>query len=81
MAVNAARIQESEALSVALGQRIHQLRLQRCWTQLQLSKAADGLYVGYISRIESGKVECCLGTIAILSKAFGLTLAELLQGI
>jgi transcriptional regulator with XRE-family HTH domain len=71
----------SERLSKALGQRIVQLRLEREWTQQQVSDRAEGLDRGFISRIEYGLVEPCLGTLDVLAKAFGLTLSELLAGI
>jgi transcriptional regulator with XRE-family HTH domain len=70
----------SEKLSRAFGARIVQLRQKREWTQQQVSDQAGGLDRGFISRIESGQIEPCLGTLTTLAKAFGLTLSELLEG-
>jgi transcriptional regulator with XRE-family HTH domain len=71
----------SEVLSVAFGQRVLELRAKREWTQRQLSEHAEGLDTGYISRIEHGQFEPCLGSLAQLAGAFGLTLSELLKGL
>jgi transcriptional regulator with XRE-family HTH domain len=72
---------ESEELSRALGERIAKLRQQRKWTQQEVSDHAGGLERAFISRIESGRVEVCLGTLAVLARAFDLTLSELLKGV
>lgn len=50
------------------------------WTQKQLA-AATGLDQGWVSRIEAGKAEPCLGTLGLLAKAFDMSLSELLKGI
>ena len=72
---------ESEELSRALGERIVKLRQQREWTQQQVSDQADGLERAFISRIESGQIEPCLGTLSALAKAFDMTISELLKGV
>jgi transcriptional regulator with XRE-family HTH domain len=72
---------ESEELSRALGERIVKLRQQREWTQQQVSDQAGGLERAFISRIESGQVEACLGTLSALAKAFDMTISELLKGV
>lgn len=72
---------ELEELSRALGERITKLRQQRKWTQQDVSDNAGGLARAFISRIESGQVEACLGTLSALAKAFNLTLSELLKGV
>jgi transcriptional regulator with XRE-family HTH domain len=72
---------ESEKLSRAFGERIVKLRQLRQWTQQQLSDQANGLERAFISRVEAGRVEPCLGTISALAKAFELTLSALLKGI
>ena len=71
----------SERLSRQFGTRINKLRGERQWTQRDLSNAADGLDTAYISRIEAGLVEPCLGTLSLLAAAFNLTLSELLKGL
>ena len=72
---------KSEELSRALGERIVKLRQQREWTQQQVSDQADGLERAFISRIESGQIEPCLGTLSALAKAFDMTISELLKGV
>lgn len=47
---------------------------------MDLSNAAS-LGQGFISRIETGSVEPCLGVLDSLATAFKLSLSELLKGI
>jgi len=44
-----------------------------------LSMASEGLSPGYISRVEAGKLEPCLGSLSLFASAFDLSLAELLS--
>jgi transcriptional regulator with XRE-family HTH domain len=81
MVMNKRKTPASERLSRQLGTRINKLRSDRKWTQRDLSDAADGLDTAYISRIEAGKVEPCLGSLAQLASEFGLSLSELLKGL
>jgi putative transcriptional regulator len=67
-------------LSRSLGSKVVGLRQEREWTQKQLA-AATGVDQGFVSRIESGHVEPCLGTLGLLAKAFDLSLSELLRGV
>jgi transcriptional regulator with XRE-family HTH domain len=72
---------ESMLVSRKFGEKIRKLRQQRDWTQQEVSDQAEGLERAFISRMESGQIEPCLGTMAVLAKAFGLTLSELLKGV
>jgi transcriptional regulator with XRE-family HTH domain len=81
MAMKKRKTAESERLSQALGEKLVKLRQQRGWTQQEVSDHAGGLERAFISRIESGQIEPCLGTLSALAKAFGLTLSELLKGV
>jgi transcriptional regulator with XRE-family HTH domain len=81
MAVKKRKTAESERLSQVLGEKLAKLRQQRNWTQQEVSDHAGGLERAFISRIESGQIEPCLGTMSALAKAFGLTLSDLLKGI
>jgi transcriptional regulator with XRE-family HTH domain len=67
-------------ISKRLGSKVVELRREREWTQMQLA-AAVGIDQGWVSRIEAGRVEPCLGTLGLLAKAFDLSLSELLRGV
>jgi transcriptional regulator with XRE-family HTH domain len=71
----------ARVLSTKFGHRILQLRVERGWTQRQLSKSTRSLDQGFVSRIETGRIEPCLGTLSALAKGFGLSLSELLKGV
>jgi transcriptional regulator with XRE-family HTH domain len=65
---------------ILLGKRIRKLRQERGWRQLDLAEQA-GLNENYISDLELGRKEACLRTLATLSSAFEMKLAELLHGV
>jgi transcriptional regulator with XRE-family HTH domain len=67
-------------LSEKLGTRVASLRMKREWTQVDLATAA-GMGQGFVSRIEAGTVEPCLGVLDALATAFDMTVSELLKGI
>jgi transcriptional regulator with XRE-family HTH domain len=71
---------KTERLCRAFGARLVQLRGEREWSQKQLS-GTTGVDQWFISRIESGQTEPCLGSLAVFAKAFDLTLSELLEGV
>jgi transcriptional regulator with XRE-family HTH domain len=74
------KIKLAERLSKSMGSKVVVLRQERDWTQKQLA-AATGVDQGFISRIESGLVEPCLGTLGLLATAFGLSISDLLTGV
>jgi transcriptional regulator with XRE-family HTH domain len=65
---------------VLLGEKIRTLRKARGWRQLDLAEHA-GINENYVSDLELGRKEACLRTLAILARAFGIKLDELLRGI
>ena len=65
-------------ITVALGKRIRSLRQSRGWTQEQLAEYAD-LHVSYIVLLEKGANRAPIETLDKLSKAFGLSIADLVQ--
>lgn len=65
-------------ITVALGKRIRSLRQSRGWTQEQLAEYAD-LHVSYIVLLEKGANRATIETLDKLSKAFGLSIADLVQ--
>jgi transcriptional regulator with XRE-family HTH domain len=71
----------ARVLSTKFGCRILQLRVERGWTQRQLSENTRSLDQGFVSRIETGRIEPCLGTLSALAKGFALSLSELLKGV
>jgi transcriptional regulator with XRE-family HTH domain len=71
----------ARVLSAKFGCRIFQLRIERGWTQRQLSENTRSLDQGFVSRIETGRIEPCLGTLSALARGFALSLSELLKGV
>jgi transcriptional regulator with XRE-family HTH domain len=71
----------TQRLREALGARITEERAKREWTQKDLAERTGGLDQGFISRIESGRTEPCLGTLAALAKAFDMSISELMKDI
>jgi transcriptional regulator with XRE-family HTH domain len=65
-----------------LGQRIRELRTQRPerWTQEDLAERAK-ISVSFLSMIERGERVAHVETLAALSQALGVTLAELFAGL
>ena len=60
------------------GSRIKELRLERGWTQEDLSDKA-GVGRVFISQLENGHKEVCLGVIETLADSFKVKIAELMQ--
>lgn len=68
-------------LGKRIGQRIRDLRTQRPerWTQEDLAERAK-ISVSFLSMIERGERVAHVETLAALSEALGVTLAELFSG-
>jgi len=64
----------------AFGQRVRRLREAEKWTQEELAERSN-LHRTYIGSIERGERNLALLNIQKLAKAFGLTLAKLLDGL
>lgn len=65
-------------ITIALGKRIRSLRQSKGWTQEQLAEYAD-LHVSYIVLLEKGANRATIETLDKLSKAFGLSISDLVQ--
>lgn len=65
---------------VVLGKRIRALRKTRGWRQIDLAAEAQ-INENYVADLEYGRKEVCLRTLQSLARAFGMTIAEFLQGI
>lgn len=65
---------------VQVGQRIRQLRKRRGWRQLDLAEQA-GMHPVHVSDLEQGRREVGLRHLGAISRAFGLTLSQFLEGI
>lgn len=62
------------------GERIRRLRIERGWGQAELA-AESGVGRQYISQIENGRREPCLGVMEALAGSFGKTIAQLMRGV
>jgi transcriptional regulator with XRE-family HTH domain len=62
------------------GQRILELRLERDWTQEDLSDKA-GVGRVFISQIENGHKDVCLGVIETLADSFEVSISELFRNL
>jgi transcriptional regulator with XRE-family HTH domain len=71
---------KAKALAAAVGKRIKERRGELKMSQRAMQDAT-GLMHGYISRIEQGKVEVCLGTIQVVCETLGISIAELFKGL
>ena len=67
-------------ICVALGDRIRDLRMARGWRQIDLAEEA-GIHENYVSDLELGHKEICLRALQTLARAFGMSVAKLLDGI
>jgi transcriptional regulator with XRE-family HTH domain len=72
--------EKTRKLAIRLGASIRALRQKAGISQVQLGQTT-GMDQAYVSRIEAGKVEPCLGTLRTLSEALGVTLSELFRGL
>jgi transcriptional regulator with XRE-family HTH domain len=62
------------------GQRIKQLRKEKGMSQDDLAIACD-VEKTQIYRIEGGKINTTLSTLAVIAEAFEMTLEELVEGV
>ena len=65
---------------MTFGLRIGQLRTERGWSQLELANKTD-MGQATIYYYEAGKGLPRIDTLARLSRAFGMTINELLEGV
>lgn len=63
-----------------LGKRIRKLRLEKGWSQEQLSFEAD-LHRTYISHLEQGKRQISVETLCRIAQGLGISSSELIKGI
>ena len=61
-----------------LGKRIRALRLQRGWTQFEMSERL-GIDRSYLAEVETAKIEVCLRNVALIAQGFGLKAWQLLK--
>lgn len=62
------------------GDRVKELRAERGYSQEDLSEHS-GLGRVFVSQIENGHKDVCLGSIEALAGSFKLTIAELMKGV
>ena len=71
---------ETRKLAIRLGAAIRAQRAKAGMSQIRLGEIT-GMEQAHISRLETGRAEPCLGTLRMIAKAFGITLAELFKGL
>jgi transcriptional regulator with XRE-family HTH domain len=69
-----------ENIRQRFGARIRDLRAQRGWTQEDLADKA-GVGRVFISQLENGHKDVCLGVMEALAGSFKISLAEMFKGI
>jgi transcriptional regulator with XRE-family HTH domain len=62
-----------------IGQRVRQLRHERKWSQSKLAREAE-IAQNVLSRVELGAVVPSLPTLEKIARAFGVGVADLLNG-
>lgn len=68
------------ATVIPFAARLKALRRQRGWSQVALAVHA-GMTANHVAYLELGRGEPSMTTLRRLSRAFGLTLSELLEGV
>ena len=64
----------------ALGRRIRQLREKKGWSQEDFA-ARSGLHRTFVGKIERGLKNTTILTLMMISRALGISVAELLRGL
>jgi transcriptional regulator with XRE-family HTH domain len=72
--------EETERLALKLGERIRLLRRKAGLSQVRFSEKT-GLTQGYISRLETGRVELCIGSLRVICGALDTTISILFRGL
>lgn len=54
--------------------------MSRGWNQPYLAELS-GLGRIYISQLENGRKQACIGTIDVLAQSFDMSIAELMKGV
>lgn len=62
------------------GERLRQLRAAKGWSQEELS-GRSGIGRVFISQLENGHKDVCLGVIETLADSFKVSISELMQSI
>jgi len=68
------------SIASRFGQRIRVLRQKRGLSQVEMAHRF-GIDRGHISDLERGKKGVCLPMLEVLSKGFGVSVAELMRGV
>jgi transcriptional regulator with XRE-family HTH domain len=71
---------DTDGIRAEIGRRIRNLRMDRGMSQVMLADAAELSRVN-LSRIERGKAAVMITTLLRITRALGVTLADLVQGI
>src|SRR5579864_7152217 len=73
------RKKKDEIVQQALGTRIRQLREKKGWSQEDFA-ARSGLHRTFVGNIERGLKNTTILTLLMISRALGISVAELLRG-
>jgi transcriptional regulator with XRE-family HTH domain len=71
---------DQDGIRAEIGRRIRNLRMDRGMSQVMLADAAELSRVN-LSRIERGKAAVMITTLLRITRALGVSLADLVQGI
>jgi transcriptional regulator with XRE-family HTH domain len=71
---------ELEALRRVLGARIRHLRKSRSWSQEEFAAMAH-VHRTFAGSLERGEKNCSFHVLALISRCFGITMSELLEGV
>ena len=63
----------NELERIRIGLRVAEIRKERGWTQTELGERC-GIRQTHIARIENGKYNVQIDTLAAIAKAFGMTI-------
>ncbi|HZI55233.1 MAG TPA: helix-turn-helix transcriptional regulator [Verrucomicrobiae bacterium] len=66
----------SKEIRIRFGKKIRQLRMKQALTQMQLAERV-GMAAAFLSRVEAGEKEPCLGTIEALAQGLNVPLRRL----
>lgn len=70
----------NEDLIIKLGARIRQLREDKGWSMDKLCLECE-MEKTQLHRIETGKYNSTISTLAVLAKALGVTISDLMKGL
>jgi transcriptional regulator with XRE-family HTH domain len=74
-------LQVTMVTNQSFGRRVKALRIEKGLTQKELAERTGRFDGPFISHLEAGHVEPCLQTLAVLSRALGVTMSQFFEGL